>query len=232
MVLVAYGWAQASPSPEDDTNYSTQNGKLEYLGSYIIGGGQTLAYAMIQGRASLNRLARQGKTTASFAMWMETVPEGFDDKKQFEAVLHSRSCEDDAGAVFQNPYECESDGGFTEGCDAATVAAHTGSTPLEFRLKGSFTSYVTSDGVRVYRVRFLALRFVVVVARRTHVRPHTSARCRGCRCLREGCIEAAHGVVGTFFFGVGGRLPARSSAPATRGLLTLHSFLHSFLFGV
>ena len=95
---------------------STQNGRLEYLDSYLVKEPR-LAYGIIQGRATLNRMARTGKTQGSVTMWMEFLPNDFPTNAKdqvFQAVLHSRTCEDDAGAVFQDPYKCGSDGGFTE----------------------------------------------------------------------------------------------------------------------
>jgi hypothetical protein len=71
----------------------------------------------------------------------------------FTMVLHSRKCVEGGGAVFQDPSVCPHDGGFTEGCTADTVAAHTGPTALEMRIEAPLDEYIADTGKKLHRVR-------------------------------------------------------------------------------
>ena len=78
------------------------------------------------------------------------LPNNINEGAVFNTVLHSRKCSEGAGTVYQDPAHCESDGGFTPGCNAAKVAASP--TPLEMTVGASLDSHTLSNGKQLHRL--------------------------------------------------------------------------------
>eukprot|EP00039_Didymoeca_costata_P024191 m.9573 g.9573 ORF g.9573 m.9573 type:complete len:735 (-) comp4088_c0_seq1:1377-3581(-) len=152
VALLAFAYAQ-SPSPTDDSNFSAQTGEFRYMPGYVAQQ-PLLPYGMVSGRAAIIRKAKSATTTATINVYIEVLPSDFNTlvpTGEFKALLHSRPCAQGGGARYQDPLICDSDGGFTEGCTPAEVAAHSGPEPLELEVTGTVET-ITSNGQTFNRV--------------------------------------------------------------------------------
>ena len=115
-----------------------------------------LPYGMVTGRAALYRMAATATARASMSVWFESLPADYANlnNPKFEAVLHTQPCDIGPGEVFQDPYICPYDGGFSAGCSPSDVASHSGPAPLELRMEASIESVVSpATGSVIHRVR-------------------------------------------------------------------------------
>jgi hypothetical protein len=159
MLAIAMALGALGKTPLDDSNYSVQSGKFTHLKSFVSVYPE-LPYGMVEGRANLHRMARSGVTMGSIGVWFETLPPSLEGTTVvMTSTLHARTCEEDAGAVFQDPFNCPSDGGFTEGCSQNEVDNWGGAEPLEMHISSTLETTSGAAGAQIHRV-----------SERTHVR--------------------------------------------------------------